>query len=126
MRESVQYFIEKGEIKCILMKSAQWKKSMSCRHTGVMKLLLSAVEGHAFMTAEGKEYIDMTSGIGVNCLGYGNEALTEALSDQVQKLMHCSNLFYSEPMACVAKELQNPPVCPVCFLPIQGQKQTRQ
>lgn len=72
---------------------------------GRNEIALVSGRGSRLYDSEGKEYIDMTSGIGVNCLGYGNEALTEALSDQVQKLMHCSNLFYSEPMACVAKEL---------------------
>ena len=72
---------------------------------GRNEIALVSGKGSRLYDSEGKEYIDMTSGIGVNCLGYGNEALTEALSDQVQKLMHCSNLFYSEPMACVAKEL---------------------
>ncbi len=66
--------------------------------------LVSGKGAHLY-DSEGKEYIDLTSGIGVNCLGYQHPQLTDAICDQVQHLMHCSNLFYSEPMTLVAKEL---------------------
>lgn len=66
--------------------------------------LVNGKGAHLF-DSEGKEYIDFASGIGVNCLGYQQETQVEALCDQIQHLMHCSNLFYSEPMVCVAKEL---------------------
>ena len=54
---------------------------------------------------EGKEYIDFTSGIGVCCLGYGNEAWAKSIYDQALKLGHISNLFYSEPYINVAQKL---------------------
>ena len=54
---------------------------------------------------EGKEYIDFTSGIGVCCLGYGNEAWAKSIYDQAMKLGHISNLFYSEPYIRVAEKL---------------------
>ena len=54
---------------------------------------------------EGKEYIDFTSGIGVCCLGYGNEAWAKSVYDQAMKLGHISNLFYSEPYIKVAEKL---------------------
>jgi len=54
---------------------------------------------------EGKEYIDFTSGIGVCCLGYGNEDWAKAIYDQAMKLGHISNLFYSEPYINVAETL---------------------
>lgn len=54
---------------------------------------------------EGKEYIDFTSGIGVCCLGYGNEDWAKAIYDQALKLGHISNLFYSEPYISVAEKL---------------------
>ena len=62
-------------------------------------------KGSLVWDENGKEYIDLTSGIGVSCLGYHHPALSAAISDQAQKLMHCSNLFYSEPMAKTAEEL---------------------
>lgn len=62
-------------------------------------------KGAALWDMEGKKYIDMTSGIGVTCLGHGNEALAEAVFSQAKKLMHTSNLYYTEPMAMVAEKL---------------------
>ena len=52
---------------------------------------------------EGKEYIDFTSGIGVTCLGYGNEGWVDAITQQAKKLNHVSNLFYTEPSAKLAE-----------------------
>ena len=54
---------------------------------------------------DGKEYLDFASGIGVQSLGYGNEAYTQALKDQIDKLTHISNLYYSEPMAEAAEKV---------------------
>ena len=54
---------------------------------------------------EGKEYIDFASGIGVNCLGYGNEKWLKAVTDQLGKLAHISNLYYSEPYIRLAEQL---------------------
>lgn len=53
----------------------------------------------------GKEYIDFTSGIGVNSVGYGNEKWVKAITDQAQKLGHISNLFYTQPGAQLAEQL---------------------
>ncbi len=54
---------------------------------------------------DGKTYIDFASGIGVCSLGCGNEAWLTAITEQAKKLPHVSNLFYTEPAACVAKTL---------------------
>ena len=54
---------------------------------------------------EGREYIDFTSGIGVNSIGYGNKKWADAIYAQATKLQHISNLFYSEPYIKLAKEL---------------------
>lgn len=62
-------------------------------------------EGATVWSPEGKEYIDFTSGIGVNCLGYGNKKWAEAIYKQALKLGHMSNLFYTEPGAKLAQEL---------------------
>ena len=53
----------------------------------------------------GKEYLDLTSGIGVNCLGHNHPVLVEAIQKQVATLMECSNLYYSKPMVDAAKKL---------------------
>ena len=62
-------------------------------------------EGATLIDSEGRRYIDMGSGIGVNSLGYGHPQLTQAVCEQAQQLMHCSNLYYSEPMVQVARHL---------------------
>ena len=54
-------------------------------------------QGACLYSPEGKKYIDFTSGIGVNCLGYGNEKWIAAVTEQAGKLAHLSNLYYSEP-----------------------------
>ena len=62
-------------------------------------------KGSTLWTPEGREYIDFTSGIGVNSLGYGNEKWIAAVTEQAAKLGHISNLFYSEPYAKLAATL---------------------
>jgi len=52
---------------------------------------------------DGKEYIDLTSGIGVNTLGFCDKGWIDALSAQLNKLQHTSNLYYTEPCTQVAK-----------------------
>ena len=61
--------------------------------------------GATLYSPEGKEYIDFTSGIGVNSIGYGNKKWADAVCAQALKLQHISNLYYSEPYAKLAKEL---------------------
>ena len=52
-----------------------------------------------------KEYIDFSSGIGVNSIGYANPKWVEAITNQAMKLGHISNLFYSQPYAKLAQQL---------------------
>ena len=54
---------------------------------------------------DGKEYIDFSSGIGVNSLGFCNEAWVEAVTKQLTTLQHISNLYYTEPCVYAAKLL---------------------
>jgi acetylornithine/N-succinyldiaminopimelate aminotransferase len=51
-------------------------------------------QGVRLYDAEGREYLDLLSGIGVASLGHGHPALSRAIADQAQTLMHTSNLFY--------------------------------
>ena len=62
-------------------------------------------EGCYLKDTNGKEYLDLTSGIGVNCLGHNHPVLVEAIQKQVATLMECSNLYYSKPMVDAAKKL---------------------
>lgn len=52
-----------------------------------------------------KEYLDLTSGIGVSCLGYGNDGWVTAVTEQVKKLAHTSNIFLNIPSVTAAKKL---------------------
>ncbi|MGI6722655.1 MAG: aspartate aminotransferase family protein [Anaerovoracaceae bacterium] len=54
---------------------------------------------------DGKEYLDFTSGIGVNCLGFADTQWADAISGQAHKLQHTSNLYYTEPMIKLAASL---------------------
>ena len=62
-------------------------------------------KGATAWDCEGKEYIDFTSGIGVNSLGYCDDGWTKAVSDQAASLQHISNLYYSPLQTEVAKKL---------------------
>ncbi len=72
---------------------------------GRFPLALDHGQGATLYSPEGKAYIDFASGIGVNCLGYGNEKWLAAITAQASKLQHCSNLYYSQPYIQLAKVL---------------------
>ena len=61
--------------------------------------------GATVTDADGKEYIDLCSGYGANSLGYQNEAWLEAVTAQLHKFQHISNLYYSEPGVRLAEKL---------------------
>ena len=56
-------------------------------------------EGNVLIDTNGKQYVDFVSGIGVNTLGYNHPALTSAITNQAQTLIHSSNLFYNKEQA---------------------------
>ena len=62
-------------------------------------------EGVYLYDKEGNEYLDFTSGIGVNSLGYCNEKWVSATTSQIKTLQHASNIFYTEPSVKLAKKL---------------------
>jgi acetylornithine/N-succinyldiaminopimelate aminotransferase len=62
-------------------------------------------EGPYLFTAEGRKYLDFTSGVAVVALGHAHPRLIEALTAQAQKLWHCSNLFEVEGQKRVAQKL---------------------
>ncbi len=72
---------------------------------GRFPIALDHGEGATLWDVEGKKYIDLAAGIGVNCLGYNNPAIIDAMTAQAHKLMHVSNLFTTEPMVQAAKKL---------------------
>ena len=75
------------------------------RTYGRFPVELISGKGSVLTDTVGKEYIDMGSGIGVSCFGFGDEVWVQAVTDQLTKLQHTSNLYYTEPCALLAKEL---------------------
>ena len=65
------------------------------------------VEGKGSLAYDenGKEYIDLSTGIAVNTFGYADDAWVSAVETQLKKLQHTSNLYYSEPSANLAELL---------------------
>ena len=59
-------------------------------------------KGSILVDADGKEYIDMGSGIGVTVFGNGDEQWIKAVTDQLSKVQHTSNLYYTDPCAKLA------------------------
>ena len=68
-------------------------------------VVLDRGEGVRLYDLEGKEYLDFGAGIAVFALGYGNKAYNQALKDQIDKVIHTSNLFYNVPMVEAAEKL---------------------
>ena len=68
-------------------------------------VVLDHGKGVRLYDVEGKEYLDFAAGIAVFALGYGNETYNQTLKDQIDRLIHTSNLYYNEPMADAAEKL---------------------
>jgi acetylornithine aminotransferase len=62
-------------------------------------------EGCYLYTKDGREYLDMFSGLAVNALGYAHPAVTAAIETQIRKYTHLSNLFLQEPQQSLAARL---------------------
>ena len=62
-------------------------------------------KGSRLVDVNGKSYVDMGSGIGVTAFGFGDEAWMAAVTEQLGKVQHTSNLYYTEPCAKLAKAL---------------------
>ena len=56
-------------------------------------IVLDHGEGMYLYDTEGKKYLDFTAGIAVCSLGHGNQKFNQALKDQIDKLLHTSNLY---------------------------------
>jgi predicted acetylornithine/succinylornithine family transaminase len=67
-------------------------------------------EGVTLYDIDGKAYLDFTSGLGVNALGYGNPAVAEIVRKQADKVFHTSNLYHIPSQAVLAEK-----ICATCF-----------
>ncbi len=68
-------------------------------------IVIKEGKGAIFTDENGKKYIDFSSGIGTNVFGACDDLWKEAVINQVNKVQHTSNLYYSEPQTKVAKLL---------------------
>lgn len=78
--------------KTIIEETEQYYLPVFGRYPMVMEL----GQGCRVWDNEGNEYVDAFAGIAVNSLGYNHPVLVKAISEQAAKLMHCSNLYYTE------------------------------
>ncbi len=72
---------------------------------GRFELVLSHGAGSQVYDIAGRRYLDLGSGIAVSCLGHAHPAITDALVEQSKKLIHVSNLYFTEPQGRLAAEL---------------------
>ena len=62
-------------------------------------------DGVYLYDVEGRKYLDFAAGIAVFALGYGNKEYNDALKDQIDKIIHTSNLYYNVPAVEAAKKV---------------------
>ena len=74
-------------------------------HTYNRSIMFTKGEGMYLYDDEGKQYLDMGAGIAVSALGYSNSEFKQALKDQIDKLIHVSNLYFTEPAVKAAELL---------------------
>lgn len=68
-------------------------------------MVLTEGQGSYIEDVDGKSYLDFASGIAVNSLGHCHPTYVEALTKQLSKLSHCSNLYYNQPSIELAEKL---------------------
>jgi acetylornithine aminotransferase len=72
---------------------------------GLPPVAIAVGRGSRVWDADGKEYLDLIAGIAVSALGHGHPAIVSAVSSQVAKFAHTSNLFLHEPEVQLAEKL---------------------
>jgi acetylornithine aminotransferase len=72
---------------------------------GIPPVAIAVGRGSRVWDADGKEYLDLIAGIAVSALGHGHPAIVNAVSSQVAKFAHTSNLFLHEPEVQLAEKL---------------------
>jgi acetylornithine/N-succinyldiaminopimelate aminotransferase len=74
---------------------------------GVPPLALARGEGSRVWDADGNQYLDLIAGIATSALGHAHPAIVSAVTAQVQKVAHTSNLFVHEPGVLLAEKLRS-------------------
>ena len=86
-------------------KLKQREQALMCRTYSRYPLGIVRGKGSRLWDVDGKEYVDLLSGIAVIGLGHGNEEIAEVMAEQARKLVHVSNLFYQEEQLDYAEKL---------------------
>lgn len=68
-------------------------------------ILLDHGQGTSLYDMNGKRYLDFAAGIAVYALGYGNKDYNDALKNQIDKILHTSNLYYNQPAIDAARKI---------------------
>ena len=89
------------------MNTVELDKAYVAGTYGRFPLELVSGKGSIFVDDQGKEYIDMGTGIGVTAFGTGDDAWVAAVTEQLGKLQHTSNLYFTSPCAKLAQQLCN-------------------
>lgn len=69
------------------------------------KIVIEKGDGVYLYDVDGKKYLDFAAGIAVFALGYNNKKYNDALKEQIDKVIHTSNLFYNVPATEAAKKI---------------------
>ena len=100
----------------IKMNTKEKDQSYIMHTYGRYNVALKEGKGVYAYDEDGKKYIDVSSGIGVNSLGYANEGWVNAITAQASQIQHMSNYFYCKPASDLAEKLCNlTPFAKVCF-----------
>ena len=72
---------------------------------GRLPIVIDKGEGCYVWDLDGNKYLDLVAGIAVNSLGHGHPAVVQAIKEQSEQLLHCSNLYWIENQVNLAKLL---------------------
>lgn len=72
---------------------------------GRQPIVIERGEGTRVRDVDGKEYLDFVGGLAVTALGHAHPAVTKAVAEQAERLVHVSNLYYTTPMIELARLL---------------------
>src|SRR5664279_4983658 len=81
------------------------EKEYVLQNYGRYPLVLDRGKGVYVYDPNGRRYLDLISGIGVNALGHANPRIVKAIREQAGRLIHTSNLYYTEFQGKLAKKL---------------------
>ncbi|MET9632625.1 acetylornithine transaminase [Lentzea sp. NPDC006480] len=84
--------------------TSRWQQSMMDNY-GTPQLALERGEGAYVWDTDGKRYLDLLTGIAVNALGHAHPKIVEAVTAQISKIGHTSNLYVNEPALALAERL---------------------